>query len=90
MPSISFTDHPRSVGETYGQHLVSAWSFAGPMIFGGLACLLHGLFPFLSKTTGSSIVRQLHDRMITHRVRQPSDLIVGRAANAPIDQGASG
>jgi hypothetical protein len=86
LAGISFSEHPRSVGETYGQHLLTAWSFAGSMIYGGLACLVHGLLPFMSTTTGSSIIRRLHDQMIIHRGRQPSDIVGSRAPSAPIDQ----
>jgi hypothetical protein len=64
-----FTSHPRSVGESYGQHMASAFSFGSRMVAAGVACLLHGLFPFLFVTTGSQTVRHLHDRMITHRSR---------------------
>jgi hypothetical protein len=64
-----FTAHPRSVGESYWQHMASAALFGGRMIAAGCACLLHGLLPFLFVTTGSRTVRHLHDRMITHRSR---------------------
>ena len=69
MPRLSFTEHPRSVGETHLQHLRSASGFAAGMIVGGIACFLHGLFPFLFATTGSSAIRRLHERMLVNRVR---------------------
>jgi hypothetical protein len=69
MPRLSFTEHPRSVGETYLQHLHSAWSFSASMIGGGLACFVHGLFPFLCTSTGSSAIRRLHERMVVNRAR---------------------
>lgn len=62
-----FTDHPASVGETYGQHFVVACSFGGAMLGGGLACLLHAVFPFLCVRTGSSTIRRLHERMVVNR-----------------------
>jgi hypothetical protein len=65
-----FTEHPRTVGETYTGHMVSAASFGSRMIFAGCACLLHGLFPFILVKTGSTTVRHLHDKMITHRGRE--------------------
>jgi hypothetical protein len=58
-----FTRHPRSVDETYGQHMAMAWSFAVPMLLGGLACFVHGIFPFLFEKTGSQCVKQLFERM---------------------------
>ena len=76
-----FTDHPRSVGETYSEHLQSASGFGLRMIAAGLACLAHGVFPFLFVTTGSKTVRHLHERMIAHRSRRA-------AAPELIDQGA--
>jgi len=66
-----FTRHPASVGETYGQHFLSASSFALRMFWGGLACLLHGIFPFLFTTTGSAQIRLLYEKMVTHRHRRP-------------------
>jgi hypothetical protein len=64
-----FRDHPHSVGETYWQHMGTALSFGSRMVAAGIACSLHGIFPFLFVTTGSSTVRHLHDSMITHRSR---------------------
>lgn len=64
-----FTDHPHTVGETYGEHMITAASFGTRMIVAGGACMLHGLFPFLFVKTGSTTVRHLHDEMITHRSR---------------------
>lgn len=59
----AFTRHPRSVDETYAEHMAVAWSFAVPMLAGGLACLVHGIFPFLFETTGSRCVKALHVRI---------------------------
>ncbi len=64
-----FTDHPATVGESYFEHMGTAFSFAGPMLLAGLACALHGIFPFLFRTTGSRTIAGLHDRMVTHRVK---------------------
>ena len=65
----AFTDHPASVGETYGEHMVSAWGFAARMAFGAAACFVHGILPFLCVTTGSGTIRELYARMVSHRVR---------------------
>jgi hypothetical protein len=65
-----FTDHPASVGETYGEHLAAAGGFGLRMILGGMACLLHGLLPFLFTRTGSSTIALLHDRMVISRRRR--------------------
>ena len=64
-----FTEHPETVGETYGQHLLTAVSFGLCMVFNGLACLMHGLFPFLFVKTGSAAIQRLHDQMVVNRQR---------------------
>jgi hypothetical protein len=76
-----FSEHPHSVGETYWEHMASAFSFGSRMLVAGFACLMHGLMPFLFVRTGSTTIRHLHDEMITHRSRQ-------RAAPEWCDQGA--
>lgn len=63
----AFTQHPETVGESYFEHLCSAWGFAGSMALGALACALHGLFPWAFQTSGSRRIRELHERMVTHR-----------------------
>ncbi len=64
-----FTTHPASVGETYGEHLATASGFGFRMIGAGLACLLHGLLPWTFTSTGSRAIRELHERMVSHRRR---------------------
>lgn len=65
----AFTRHPASVGETYLQHLASAWGFAFTMLMGAAACLLHGLLPFAFQSSGSRRIVALHSRMVTNRRR---------------------
>src|SRR5512145_2270510 len=66
----AFMEHPASVGETYLEHLGLALWFGLRMMLGGLACLLHAVFPFLCVRTGSSCIEALHDRMVVNRVRR--------------------
>ncbi len=66
---FSFTKHPSTVGETYGEHFAVATSFGTSMILGGLACVVHGVLPFLFTTTGSQTVKRLHDRIVVSRQR---------------------
>ena len=63
-----FTRHPAAVGETYGEHLVFATSTGGRMILAGLACMVHGFFPFLFERTGSRTILELH-RSVTRGPR---------------------
>ncbi len=69
-----FTKHPESIGETYSQHLVHATGFGVRMVLGGLACILHGLFPFLFVKTGSKQIETLHGRMVVSRSSLPEPL----------------
>ncbi|GAB4376794.1 MAG: DUF6356 family protein [Kiloniellaceae bacterium] len=64
-----FTDHPASVGETYWQHLASAWGFSWRLMLAALACLVHALLPFCFEKTGSRAITGLHDRMVVNRHR---------------------
>jgi hypothetical protein len=66
-PLNFLTDHPASVGESYFGHMRSASGFGIRMIGGGIACLLHGFFPFVFEKTGSGQITLLYDRMVTHR-----------------------
>jgi hypothetical protein len=67
----AFTDHPATVGESYLEHLGSAWGFAGTMLVGFAACLLHGIFPFAFQKAGSRRIVDLHRRMVANRHRAP-------------------
>ena len=73
-PARLFNDHPASVGETYGQHLVHASGFGLRMMVGGLACIVHGLLPFLFVRTGSQQITTLHSKMVTNRSKLPAIL----------------
>ena len=59
----AFTRHPHSVGETYGEHLSAASSYAWPMIGAGFACLIHAILPFAFERTASDCVQRLYGRM---------------------------
>jgi len=65
----SLTEHPASVGESYTEHMGVAFRFGGKLLLASLACLAHGLLPFMFVTTGSSTVRALYGEMVTHRRR---------------------
>lgn len=71
-----FTEHPDSVDETYGEHLVMATGFGVRMILGGFACLLHGLLPFLFVKTGSKQITTLHSAMVAGRNRKAMPAIL--------------
>ena len=71
MPCVNFirafTEHPASVGESYSEHLFRAVYFGTRMLFAGIACLVHGVLPFLFVRTGSRAIAELNDRMVVNR-----------------------
>lgn len=68
-----FTDHPRSVGETYFEHQRAAFGFAARLAIAAGACAVHALIPSLFQTRASRIICDLHGRMVAHRVRSKDE-----------------
>lgn len=64
-----FLSHPRSVGESYGEHAATAGRFGVKMIVGGAACVIHAALPFLFARTASETVKRLYGEM---KARQPN------------------
>jgi hypothetical protein len=59
-----FTHHPGEVGESYGEHLVTAFGFGLTMLVGGICVMVHSLLPFLFVQTGSRTMDKLHKKMM--------------------------
>jgi len=68
-----FTNHPASVGETYGRHLRFALAFGARMTLGGLAAAVHAVFPFLFITTASRALEELNAMRDRNARRVASD-----------------
>lgn len=64
-----FVEHPASVGETYSEHLVHATGFGARMVWGGIACMIHAVLPFMFVKTASIVIHELHDRMVVNRAK---------------------
>ena len=69
MADNPFNRHPKEVGETYGEHFRNASGFGLKMIGGGLACLVHAVFPFWFERTGSRTTCELHRRLNSRAVK---------------------
>jgi hypothetical protein len=67
----AFTEHPASVGESYGRHCVCAFGFGARMVGAGIACMIHALLPFVFVRTGSRAIAELNERMIANRRAAP-------------------
>ena len=68
-----FTEHPATVGETYGEHFVSAMGFSLSMLKAALCCGVHAILPFMFEKTGSECITGLYNRMVTNRSKLPAD-----------------
>ena len=62
-----FTKHPKSVNETYFEHMKCAFKFFYKLLGLSLAALVHAIFPFLFQTTASNGVKKLNDCMKDRR-----------------------
>ncbi|MDB4196689.1 DUF6356 family protein [Ascidiaceihabitans sp.] len=58
-----FLDHPRSVDESYFEHLLFAGGFALRLLGAGVAALVHALVPCLFEKTASQMITQMHDQI---------------------------
>jgi hypothetical protein len=63
----SFTRHPHSIGETYGEHAATAATFGWTLVWAGLACLIHAALPWMFETTASRAVERLFRHMHARR-----------------------
>ncbi len=68
-----FTEHPETVGETYGEHFVSAMGFSLSMLKAAFCCGVHAILPFMFEKTGSECITGLYNRMVTNRSKLPAD-----------------
>ncbi len=56
-----FKEHPNSVGETYLQHLLKAFSFGIKLMLMSLQAFIHGIFPWCFEHSVSDKIRNLND-----------------------------
>ena len=55
-----FLDHPRSVDESYFDHLLFAGGFALRLLGAGAAALVHALVPCLFEKTASNMIAKMY------------------------------
>ena len=51
--------HLELVKENYFKHMVEAWVVSVIFILAGVICFIHSIFPFLFKTTASTMVKNI-------------------------------
>lgn len=59
--------HPRTVGESYGEHMGIAGRFGARMIVGGLKCLIHAVLPAVFDRAASDCVGRLNGELTRRR-----------------------
>jgi hypothetical protein len=78
-----FTEHPESVGETYGEHFRVASGFAGSLAIAALAAVVHAVIPSRCEKTASKRIMAMHHKMTTGaRGHAPDDTIAEGAIRA--------
>lgn len=77
-----FVEHPRSVGESYLEHMGSALGFSWRLLAAAFCCAAHALLPGLFKCSASAQIALLHDRMIANRHRHSDDASNSEAADS--------
>ena len=61
--TLRFTDHPRSVDETYGEHFLVALRFSGHLAIASMKAAVHAFLPWLCCTSASRKVAELNREM---------------------------
>ena len=57
-----FLTHPRSVEESYVEHMAFAGRFSGKLFLAASAALVHAVLPFLFEKTASRMIAEMYDR----------------------------
>lgn len=57
-----FLDHPRSVEETYFEHLLFASPFSFQLLGAACVALIHAVLPCCFERTASSVVARLYEK----------------------------
>jgi hypothetical protein len=55
----AFLAHPRSVNESYFEHMGVALRYSGTFAFCAFCAFVHAFFPFLFEKTASTIVKKM-------------------------------
>lgn len=62
-------EHPRDIGESYGEHAGHALSIGLKLIGAGCACLVHALLPGLFLRTATTTVADIQSLMVRRSAR---------------------
>lgn len=68
-----FTDHLKTLNESYIQHFGFSMKVCIWMLLGSLACLIHSFFPFIFTKTASNYIKKINE-LITSRVENSKNI----------------
>ncbi|OUR78274.1 hypothetical protein A9Q83_07820 [Alphaproteobacteria bacterium 46_93_T64] len=77
-----FTEHPKSVNETYMEHMHMSSSFGFWLLLAMLCAFVHAILPFAFEKTASKIINKLYARMVSNRVVKTTPVGAVESANA--------
>ncbi len=67
-----FVDHPKTVGESYFEHMAASLAVAVRLAAASSKCVVHAVVPGLCKTAGSDAILKLHREISPRRFDQPT------------------
>jgi len=57
----AFTNHPKSLNESYLEHMITAGYYGFKMMFTGVKCIIHAIFPFLFESAASDCAKEINE-----------------------------
>lgn len=72
LPTQKFSEHPATVGETYGEHCRFAFGIATQLAAAAGAAAIHAVYPPAFETTASERIKALND-IVTGGARGASE-----------------
>ena len=62
-----FTEHPRSLGMSWGSHAAGAAGIAARLIGAGFACMIHAIVPAWFTETAGRTVTTMYEHMASRK-----------------------
>lgn len=70
-----FTKHPKSINESYTQHLFFALKNGSKLAFIGLILIIHGFFPFIFQHKARDGVEKLSQQLLNRNPKKSEEYI---------------
>jgi len=84
-----FFEHPRDIGESYGEHAGHAIDIGIKLVFAGIGCLVHALLPGLFIRSASNTVGYINELMAERETHAPTQSTVPVAVPATMMENPS-